>query len=157
MQRWQEVLLQPIRVDLTQFNSLFSARGYILVDSEICSNEADAECEARIQNKFLDSIGFTSAKFIFDIFSASITPQNPIEFFTHSIDDFLIPSNEFLVFNFPLKPIPPEFHDGCEVTFSLIELNIGNFVTFVFDNRHHNFNRFSNILHQTARETIRFF
>jgi hypothetical protein len=146
--------MQSFRVDLTQFKTLFVAEGYIHIDSEVCSNEAEAECEARIQNKFLDSIGFTAASFIFHIFSPSVTPQSQ-EFFTHSVDNFSVPSNEFLAFNFPLKQIPADFHGGCEVTFSFIELKIGNFVTFVFDNRHHNFNRFSNIIHQTARESIR--
>uniref|UniRef100_A0AC35FYW7 Trafficking protein particle complex subunit 11 n=1 Tax=Panagrolaimus sp. PS1159 TaxID=55785 RepID=A0AC35FYW7_9BILA len=144
--RWHQTLMQSFRVDLTQFKTLFVAEGYIHIDSEVCSNEAEAECEARIQNKFLDSIGFTAASFIFHIFSPSVTPQ---------IDSFSVPSNEFLAFNFPLKQIPADFHGGCEVTFSFIELKIGNFVTFVFDNRHHNFNRFSNIIHQTARESIR--
>uniref|UniRef100_A0A914YZ61 Trafficking protein particle complex subunit 11 domain-containing protein n=1 Tax=Panagrolaimus superbus TaxID=310955 RepID=A0A914YZ61_9BILA len=153
--RWQQTLTQPFRVDLTQFKTLFLAEGYIHIDSEVCSNEAEAECEARIQNKFLDSIGFTAALFVFHIFSPSVTPQNPVEFFTHSIENFSVPANEFLSFNFPLKPIPADFHGGCEVTFSFIELKIGNFVTFVFDNRHRNFNRFSNIIHQIARESIR--
>lgn len=167
--KWQQSLNHVSKVNMTLFDSVISARGYIYSSShknkdflqnmitsppETISNESDAVCEARIQNKFAEPLPINKAKFIFEIFSSTVTPQNPIEFFIHTTKEFVLRPNDYVLFAFPMKAIPAKFNSGCEVIFSVIELYVGHDFCLSFDNRHYNLPKI--LKNQTKlRETIR--
>lgn len=154
---------------MTLLDTVVSARGYIYLLSckskdfmqnmitsspDIISNENDAVCEARIENKFAEPLPINKAKFVFEIFSSTVTPQNPIEFFIHTTKEFVLQPNDYVLFAFPMKAIPAQFSSGCEVIFSVIELYVGHDFCLSFDNRHYNSPKI--LKTQTKlRETIR--
>ena len=145
-----------MRVDLTLLDAVISAHGYIQAENDVTSDETDANCLVRIENKFVESFPVNRARFVLDIFSPTVTPQNPVEFFVHEVKGFLLEPNDFVIFSFPLKPIPSKFSGGCEVTLSIIELYVGHDCCLSFDNRHYNLSKFSsNQVHQ--RESIRLY
>uniref|UniRef100_A0A7E4VLU6 Trafficking protein particle complex subunit 11 n=1 Tax=Panagrellus redivivus TaxID=6233 RepID=A0A7E4VLU6_PANRE len=152
MLRWTQAVRTPIRV--TAMDTILSAEGSIIADSEIISNEADAFCMVHITNKFSDTIVIAAANFIVDIYSPAVTPQGPVEFFTHTRGNFVIKPEQVAAIPFPLKPIPAAFNLDCEVTLARIDLLIGNNVTLFFDNRHFTINRFNNPI-QKPRQSIR--